>query len=301
MKTTWETASAPTSVMSETTKKKLSDIIVPYNSFDVTNNMLRDFCKEGKASAVRFLLLKGCNPGTKKRPRSAPLLVAIQGASERHNKCVRELIKYDVDVNVRKKGSRNPALHLAIENAGSDSYVKLIWLLVNAGANLDSLDSNGDTALTKLFSGEDSWPLERHRLEALALLLQGGVQVNYQAPGTGNTPLHLAVRRKDKWAVAMLLYQGADVNAKNYAGSTPLQVTANQFRGDLSPDHAQVLDLLLQADASIDEPAGALRRTALHNAVASNTAYAVRLLLQYGADPKLVDNEGRDAMQLAIQ
>lgn len=298
-KTTWETASASTSVMSSTTKAELSNILVPFNSFDKTHDLLQKYCEEGKASAVKFLLQKGCNPGTKQRPRRGPLLAAIRGASQRHNKCVRELIKHNVDVDVRSNS--NPALHLAVENPPSNSYVKLIWLLIMAGADLDRPDGNGDSALTKLFAGADSRPLEKHRLEALALLLHSGVAVNQHAPGTGNTPLHLAVRRKDKWAVAMLLYKGADVNAKNCAGSTPLQLTANQFHGELSPDHAKVLDLLLKSQASIDERSGALQRTALHLAVVSGTAYAVRLLLNHGANPSLLDAEGKNSMQLAIQ
>lgn len=303
LKTAWDSASAsaPTSVMSEATKAKFSRILVPFDQFDRMHNLLRDYCKQGKASAVKFLLQKGCNPGTKKHPRRAPLLAAVQGASERHNKCVRELIKYDVNVNVKSKKSGKSALHLAVENDKFQGYVRLVWLLVNAGAETNMPDENGDFPLTKVFFGAGSLPLEKHRLEALAVLLQGGAEPNLHASGTGNTPLHLAVRRQDKWAVAMLLHKGADVNAKNSSGATPLQMTANQFRGDLSHDHAQVLDLLLQAKALIDERAGALSSTALHLAVTSGTAHAVKLLLDYGADPLLADKNGDTAIMLAIK
>lgn len=303
LKTAWDSASAsaPTSVMSEATKAKFSRILVPFDQFDRMHNLLRDYCKQGKASAVKFLLHKGCNPGTKKHPRRAPLLAAVQGASQRHNKCVRELIKYDVNVNVRSKKSGKSALHLAVENDEFQGYVRLVWLLVNAGAETNMPDENGDFPLTKVFFGAGSLPLEKNRLEALAVLLQGGAEPNLHASGTGNTPLHLAVRRQDKWAVAMLLHKGADVNAKNSSGATPLQMTANQFRGDLSHDHAQVLDLLLQAKALIDERAGALSRTALHLAVTSGTAHAVKLLLDYGADPLLADKNGDTSIMLAIK
>ncbi|KAK2609804.1 hypothetical protein N8I77_003284 [Diaporthe amygdali] len=99
----------------------------------------------------------------------------------------------------------------------------------------------------------------------------------------------------------MLLHKGADVNAKNSSGVTPLQMTANQFRSDLSHDHAQVLDLLLQAKALIDERAGAVSRTALHLAVVSGTAHAVKLLLDYGANPRLADKNVNTAIMLAIK
>ncbi|KAI3398326.1 hypothetical protein diail_9549 [Diaporthe ilicicola] len=303
LRTAWDSASAgaPTSVMSDATKAKLSRILVPFDQFDRTHNLLTDYCRHGKASAVKVLLKKGCNPGTNKRPRRKPLLAAVQGATARHNKCVRELIKHDVDVNVKSKKSGKSALHLAVENDQFQGYVRLVWLLVNAGAETNMPDENGDFPLTKVFFGASSLPLEKHRLEALAVLLQGGAEPNTHASGTGNTPLHLAVRRQDKWAVAMLLHKGADVNAKNSSGATPLQMTANQFRGDLGHDHAQVLDLLLQAKALIDERAGALSRTALHLAVSSGTAHAVKLLLDYGADPLLADKNGDTAIRLAIK
>lgn len=303
LQTTWESASsAKTSVMSENTRLTLTKILGPYRQYDRLDSLLRNYCKEGKVSAVKFLLHKGCNPGTDKYPRRGPLLAACQGASTRHNKCVRELINYKVNVNVKSRRTGKSALHIAIENDYFDGYVKLIRLLVDGGADTNVCDKNGDYPLTKLFSGTGSLPLEKHRLEALAILLKADTRVNVKAIGSGNSPLHLAVRRQDKWAVAMLIHKKADVNAKNFSDTTSLQLTANQFRGDLSPDHAQVLDLLLQADGIlIDERAGALDRTALHWAVASNTAYAVRLLLEYRADPDLTDKDGNDAIKLAVK
>ncbi|KAF6786396.1 nacht and wd domain protein [Colletotrichum sojae] len=84
-------------------------------------------------------------------------------------------------------------------------------------------------------------------------------------------------------------------------GTTPLQMTANQFRGHLADDHAQVLDLLLRGGAAVDEPAGQDRRTALHRAVATGTAQAVEMLLARGASPTLRDGSGRDARALAVE
>ena len=203
-------------------------------------------------------------------------------------------------MNVKSKKLGKSALHLPVDSEQFKGYVRLIWLLVNAGAETKMPDEDGNFPLTKVFFGAGSLPLEKHRLEALAVLLQGGAESNLYVFGIGNTPLHLAVRRPDKWAVAMLQHKVADVNAKNCSGATPLQMTANQFRGDLSHDHAQVLDLLLQAKALIDERAGALSQTALHLAVKSGTAHEVRLLIDYGADALLADKNGNTTIMLAI-
>ncbi|KAF2257630.1 hypothetical protein CC78DRAFT_482762, partial [Lojkania enalia] len=89
----------------------------------------------------------------------------------------------------------------------------------------------------KLFYGNSSEPLEKHRLDALALLLHSSTEVNIALPATFNTPLHLAVRRQDAYAVGMLLHKNADINAKNSSGTSPLLLTANQFRKPIADNH----------------------------------------------------------------
>ena len=62
----WEAeSSAATSVISKTTKAKLAGLgsLTAYQ--DRTQNLLGFYCKLGKAAAVRLLLEKNCNPGTK--------------------------------------------------------------------------------------------------------------------------------------------------------------------------------------------------------------------------------------------
>lgn len=70
--------------------------------------------------------------------------------------------------------------------------------------------------------------IEDYRRRAFALLLRDAdTEVDIVLPGTLNTPLHLVVRRKDPYAVGMLLYKKADANAKNASGTTPLLLTAS--------------------------------------------------------------------------
>ncbi|KAI1459335.1 hypothetical protein F4805DRAFT_421190 [Annulohypoxylon moriforme] len=306
LKNAWESAStAPTSVLSAGVAAKLSGFLLPSSSIEQAHGLLKHYCSEGKSKAVRVLLQQGCNPGTVRFPRPVIIRVAIQGRSERHIKCVRALIEHGADVNVKRRDGKTP-LHLAIENENFKGYVKLIWLLVNSGANVNAKDPNGDSPLTMLFHGSDTLPLEKHRLEALAVLLKADARVNFQLAGTGNTPLHLAVRRQDKWAAAMLLHKGAHVHVKNFSGMTPIQVTTNQFRGELSQDHAQVLDLLLRNISAkrkdiINEPAGESKRTPLHWAIVMGTAQAVDMLLKYGASPEIKDGVGDNAIAFAIR
>lgn len=302
MSQTWEKASsAPTSVMSQATRSQLSAMLFHFNRPADIMSILNKHCKDGKASAVRYILQNQPQSRARRAKYHSPLWSAVKGGTQRHNKCVRELIGADVDVNITSKRTGKSPLHVAVEHDNYKGYTTLVWLLVHAKADVNALDSDGDSPLMKLFLGHDHEPLEQHRREALAILLRAGARVDLSQRATGSTPLHMAVRRQDKFAVAMLLFKGANVNAKTSSGTTPLQITANQFRGDLSPDHAEVLSTLLQHEALVDEPAGALKRTALHLAVISGTAHAVDMLIQHGASAKKKDKQGDDAITLAVQ
>jgi serine/threonine protein kinase/ankyrin repeat protein len=301
---TWETASSvATSVMSATTKRMMQGFSLP-RWWDHDHNLLEVFCSQGKAQAVRALLEKGCNPGRagpKGKRRSGPITLAIKGASPRHNKCVIALIQAEADVNVVNHSSGKTPLHLAIENPRFRGYEHLICSLIDAGANPNHADIRGDRPITKILLESGNGPLEEHRQKALALLLRdNATDVEVTQPGTLNTALHLAVRRKDPVAVAMLLFKKANINAKNAAGSTPLLVAANQLHNPTTKDQKLLMSILLHAKAIlVNEKAGVKEQTALHYAVNAGVFWAVEMMLERSADPTCEDKEGRNALTLA--
>ncbi|KAL0261770.1 hypothetical protein SLS55_003202 [Diplodia seriata] len=307
--------SIATSQMSSGTKQALAG----YNInrwVDHTNRLLERYCARGSARAVRTLLEQKCNPGTAAKPRRDPLLNAIRGASARHSKVVRLLLDYGVDVHIVAPRHYNKTpLHLAIENKPNDGYVNMVHDMVFARVDPNAKDRNGECALEKIFKGGGR--LEKHRLDALALLLLseaddgGGTRVNIRVPATRDTPLHLAVRRRSPMAAAMLLHRGADVNAANASGMTPLLAAALTWRhsgggfssssapATMAPDDEQMLDLLTsQPGVRLDGFAGTQRRTALHHAVVAGLPLAVEILLEKKADPRQPDADGKDAMAL---
>ncbi|KAJ8112116.1 hypothetical protein OPT61_g5443 [Boeremia exigua] len=301
---TWETASSvATSVMSDKTKRMLQGFSLP-RWWDHDHKLLEVFCSQGKAQAVRVLLGKGCNPGKagpKGKRRSGPITAAIKGASLRHNKCVKALIEADADVNVVNHSSGKTPLHLAIENPRFRGYEHLICALIDGGANPNHADIRGDRPITKILLENGNGPLEEHHQKALALLLRDkATDVEVTQPGTLNTPLHLAVRRKDPFAAAMLLFKKANINAKNATGSTPLLVAANQLHNPTSKDQKQLMSILLHAKGIlVNEKTGVKEQTALHYAVNAGASWAVDMLLEHDADPASEDKEGRNALALA--
>ena len=115
----------------------------------------------------------------------------------------------------------------------------------------------------------------RWRLELARLLLTAGADVNAKNKW-GSTPLHAAAREGHTEAVRLLLEAGADVNAENEDGETPLHWAA--WEG-----HTDVVRLLLAAGADVNAKDKDVR-TPLHLAAKKERPDVVRLLLEAGAD-----------------
>jgi uncharacterized protein len=111
--------------------------------------------------------------------------------------------------------------------------------------------------------------------QAAQSLLRQGADVNAADPD-GTTPLHWAAEAGDTEMAQMLLRAGANAKARNRYGVTPLSLAASNGNGAL-------VALLLKAGA---DPAATLPNgeTILMKAARSGNPEAVRLLLERGSD-----------------
>lgn len=187
-------------------------------------------------------------------------------------------------MNVRNSNGKTP-LHIAIEHRNFEGYGNLIYNLLEYGANPNVQDSNGDFPLLQILYGGYE-PLEQHRRHALALILNQShftTDVNIMPPGTLNMPLHLAVRRKDPWAVGMLLAKGAVVDKRNGVGLTPLAMAASRWNADMTDGQVEVTQLLLEKGADVNERIGSSNHTLLHTARTIGRTDLVDLLLEFSA------------------
>nr|5AQB_A Chain A, 3G61_DB15V4 [synthetic construct] len=122
------------------------------------------------------------------------------------------------------------------------------------------------------------------------ILMANGADVN-ALDEVGWTPLHLAA-----WGhleiVECLLKNGADVNAADIDGYTPLHLAA--FSG-----HLEIVEVLLKygADVNADDQAGF---TPLHLAAIFGHLEIVEVLLKNGADVNAQDKFGKTPRDLAI-
>ncbi len=119
----------------------------------------------------------------------------------------------------------------------------------------------------------------------------GTTIVNARDVTSGDTALHIVVSRRDLTWITFLTAKGANVNARNGRGATPLQIAVGM-------GFTEGAELLLQQGARVDEP-DAAGETPLISAVHRRDTGLMRLLLKAGASADRADNSGRSARDYA--
>ncbi len=128
------------------------------------------------------------------------------------------------------------------------------------------------------------------------MLLESGAR-----PTDGESVFHAAERFHEE-ALALLLEFGVDVNQVGDWGNTPLYFLLRYWDVERHPAVGRGIRWLLDHGADPDVRSGAEQETALHMAVRrGQSADVVRLLLDRGADPRAERGDGRSAWLLARQ
>lgn len=110
----------------------------------------------------------------------------------------------------------------------------------------------------------------------------GGTIAQSRDPATGESALHIVVRRRDLAWIDFLLSMGLDVDARDNRATTPLLLAAELG----FTDGARQL-ILRRANVNAANASG---ETALIKAVQLRNAEMVRLLVDNGANPDHVDS-----------
>jgi len=115
--------------------------------------------------------------------------------------------------------------------------------------------------------------------------------INTRDVTSGETALHIVTNRRDLTWMQFLIAKGANVNARDAKGVTPLVSAVNA-------NFAEGAELLVGKGARLDESNNA-GETPLITAVHNRNIAIMRLLLKAGANPDRADNSGRSAKDYA--
>lgn len=192
---------------------------------------------------------------------------------------------------------QDPSTGSALMSACFNGDAGLARILIQRGANPDAVSPNGSTAsLMALLGG--------HAACALLMSEAGADVLGKSFHGIG--PLSLACHEGDRHeCVALLLSLGADPNERQLgSGMTPALICSRDGR-------AQSLRLLLAAGAdpattTSIPPADPLDIPSepswpcLHHAAFGGHWECVRALLEHGADPEWVDEDGLTAQAICL-
>lgn len=202
----------------------------------------------------------------------------------------------------RNTGTHQSPLH----SAAYVGNVDVVEALVEAGAKVDRLNFDGDSPLlyamqcghsdivrVLLVHGANpnsSLGAANQTFDPASaeLLMKAGPDPHSREHGTLRTPLHSAAEGMPTEVVASLLAAGADPDAEDAEGQTPLhRATQGSWRATL--EHARML-VAAGADVDAQDTKG---RTPLRLACEKDCEELVEVLLDLGADETVEDNDGK--------
>jgi ankyrin repeat protein len=165
--------------------------------------------------------------------------------------------------------------------------IKAAELLLEKGADAEVGNFKGVTALHLAIEqprNRDIWKI----------LFKKRLNVDFKDEDK-TTPLHQAVKKGNDEIVGLLLEIGADIEARDKNGETPLFYAVSRSRHS---GYHKVLDILLEKGSNVNtvDESGA---TVLHHAAKSGSGSVTLRLIKHGANIKARDSDGLTALQLA--
>ncbi|KAJ8181864.1 hypothetical protein LV157_006615 [Aspergillus fumigatus] len=152
------------------------------------------------------------------------LLTLSQAASVGDIDAIQMLLDSGADVNSMddQPGTGYTALH----HASAQGHSIAVRLLLHHNADVDKLGSDGMTPLhLAAQNGHD---------ESVRILLEHGTDVNQRTRLDHMTALHVAAEAGNLPVVRALLHHGADIAAVNEAGNTALHLSAKNGQADVA-------------------------------------------------------------------
>jgi ankyrin repeat protein len=170
-----------------------------------------------------------------------------------------------------------PLHYLAVEN-----QIDAVKLLYSKGAELNTINECAGTPLSEAAS--------LGHIDIVKFLLENGASIN-QVPD-GDPIIHEAVRSGNSEIVDLLVRYGADIDATDSIGQTPLHESVSE------DERLEVSKYLVEMGVNIDAMDG-FNTTPLTTAALHGCFETVKFLVSSGASLTIRDDKGRTATEMA--
>ncbi|XP_061545778.1 ankyrin-3-like isoform X11 [Phycodurus eques] len=268
-------------------------------------NALHLASKEGHVEVVADLLkLSAAVDAATKKGNTALHIASLAGQTE----VVKELVTYGANVNAQSQNGFTPLYMAAQEN-----HLEVVRFLLENSSSQSMATEDGFTPLAvALQQGHD---------QVVSLLLENDTKGKVRLPA-----LHIAARKDDTKAAALLLQNDHNADVESKSGFTPLHIAAHygninvatlllnrgaavdfMARNDITPLHvaskrgnSNMVKLLLDRGSKIDAKTKD-GLTPLHCGARSGHAQVVEILLDRGAPILSKTKNGLSPLHMATQ
>jgi ankyrin repeat protein len=246
----------------------------------------------GRLEIARMLLDHGANPKVENKEGETPLYLVSRGTCNSTEHVVgiaRLLLERGVDVNAREKSN---VKFTPLHTAAFRGRLELAKVLLGHGANANAVSEGGETPLHLVSRGE--YDSQEHGVSIARLLLEHCVDLDAQTK-YHQTALHFAAFYGRPEITQLLLDHGANPNAEDELGSTPLQsVSGGKY--DSQEYGVSVARLLLEHGADVNPRTKV--STPLHSAAFYGRLALAQVLLDHGANANAVSEWGETPLHL---
>ncbi|XP_044764144.1 ankyrin repeat domain-containing protein 16-like [Coccinella septempunctata] len=279
------------------TKETILHIAAQYGHIEIINYLLNQFSPKmvdvrntdnktplhsaaqfGNFACVRKLVQSGADINALKRSDWTPVMLACTKPEHNYKEIVEYLCEKGAILNFKNKDGWT-CLHLASRNANPS----ILRVLCERNIDFKSVTNNGRTALhISALHGN---------LEHTELLVSK-IDINSE-DSSGNTPFHEAVLGGNIDLIDFLVDKGADILAKNKNGSSALHLAAGNGSENI------LLHLVKKYKLDLNE-VNLSGHTSLHCAARKRHTKIFELLVELGADSKILDRSGRLAEEYLL-